>query len=670
MNSINTVYYNSIYLKLKRQLIGNVKKMTQEELNALIAQTPPWASEKTLSNMFAHMNTGNKNMRNIAAQMGDTSKADVDSIKSKSGDSSDASTKVSRGIEATAKQSQKTLKTLIGSSNPANAMAELGHEGAKLMSKAAGAVTSMIPGKFGAVASGVGKIAGYGAVAATGLAVVYGKLITEQEKYVRALFDFGSIAGDLDMYTTLRSSIRSLGMGLKEYAEITAATKPFLVSATGDVLKGQIRMSEFIRGIDNDKAFSDFGMTVQDQSRALAQEVQTLYELGQVEEFNAVTKKRVMGAFESVNKLAMFAGSSLGTTRMEALRLREEARSNVDFQMALVQNADFIKGKLGEEAAKNIDSAQGFMAILNESTFGAEMAEEFKNNVTATLGDISFDQSAANNIPKETLAKMQAIGPEVAQAYIKLVEDTATGQITTEAEAVERQRSFAKMIKDKSGTVAAFDPLLAQRNEIIAKAQLIPDSYFRADLDELRDSDYYTSLIDNADGAIDAIDDFSVTFQNIQEMLSPGFESTGKGFNVLTGGMIRLGNTVSKFWGDDDSNSFATILESQREQTRKDTLDTVNEDNIDVTMANVKQTYIRLDTQISTLDKAADLGVGANPLDPTETTELTDEEIASARIYSEQLREQKMEMLTFYVALLKKQTDLKAKEALSEIGEM
>ena len=670
MNSINTVYYNSIYLKLKRQLIGNVKKMTQEELNALIAQTPPWASEKTLSNMFAHMNTGNKNMRNIAAQMGDTSKADVDSIKSKSSDSSDASTKVSRGIEATAKQSQKTLKTLIGSSNPANAMAELGHEGAKLMSKAAGAVTSMIPGKFGAVASGVGKIAGYGAVAATGLAVVYGKLITEQEKYVRALFDFGSIAGDLDMYTTLRSSIRSLGMGLKEYAEITAATKPFLVSATGDVLKGQIRMSEFIRGIDNDKAFSDFGMTVQDQSRALAQEVQTLYELGQVEEFNAVTKKRVMGAFESVNKLAMFAGSSLGTTRMEALRLREEARSNVDFQMALVQNADFIKGKLGEEAAKNIDGAQGFMAILNESTFGAEMAEEFKNNVTATLGDISFDQSAANNIPKETLAKMQAIGPEVAQAYIKLVEDTATGKITTEAEAVERQRSFAKMIKDKSGTVAAFDPLLAQRNEIIAKAQLIPDSYFRADLDELRDSDYYTSLIDNADGAIDAIDDFSVTFQNIQEMLSPGFESTGKGFNVLTGGMIRLGNTVSKFWGDDDSNSFATILESQREQTRKDTLDTVNEDNIDVTMANVKQTYIRLDTQISTLDQAADLGVGANPLDPTETTELTDEEIASARIYSEQLREQKMEMLKFYAALLKKQTDLKAKEALSEIGEM
>ena len=670
MNSINTVYYNSIYLKLKRQLIGNVKKMTQEELNALIAQTPPWASEKTLSNMFAHMNTGNKNMRNIAAQMGDTSKADVDSIKSKSGDSSDASTKVSRGIEATAKQSQKTLKTLIGSSNPANAMAELGHEGAKLMSKAAGAVTSFIPGKFGAVASGVGKIAGYGAVAATGLAVVYGKLITEQEKYVRALFDFGSIAGDLDMYTTLRSSIRSLGMGLKEYAEITAATKPFLVSATGDVLKGQIRMSEFIRGIDNDKAFSDFGMTVQDQSRALAQEVQTLYELGQVEEFNAVTKKRVMGAFESVNKLAMFAGSSLGTTRMEALRLREEARSNVDFQMALVQNADFIKEKLGEEAAKNIDGAQGFMAILNESTFGAEMAEEFKNNVTATLGDISFDQSAANNIPKETLAKMQAIGPEVAQAYIKLVEDTATGKITTEAEAVERQRSFAKMIKDKSGTVAAFDPLLAQRNEIIAKAQLIPDSYFRADLDELRDSDYYTSLIDNADGAIDAIDDFSVTFQNIQEMLSPGFESTGKGFNVLTGGMIRLGNTVSKFWGDDDSNSFATILESQREQTRKDTLDTVNEDNIDVTMANVKQTYIRLNTQISTLDKAADLGKGVNPRDPTETTELTDEEIASARLYSEQLREQKIEMLEFYAALLKKQADLKAKEALSEIGEM
>ena len=261
--------------------------MTQEELNAIIENTPGWASEKTLKNMNAHMNTGNKNMREMAARMGDTSAADVDSIKSGSSDAKDQSTKVSRAVEGSAKQVDKTIKTLIGSSTPANAMAELGHEGAKLLAKGTNAVTGLIPGKFGNVASFVGKVASSGAVAATGVAIVYGKLLTEQEKYTRALIDFGSVAGDLDMYTRLRGSIRSLGMGFKEFGEITAATKPLMVAATGDVLDGQIAMSNFIRSIDSDKTFNDFGMSVQEQSRVLAQEAQTLYELGEVEEFNA-----------------------------------------------------------------------------------------------------------------------------------------------------------------------------------------------------------------------------------------------------------------------------------------------------------------------------------------------------------------------------------------------
>lgn len=646
--------------------------MTQEELNAIIENTPGWASEKTLKNMNAHMNTGNKNMREMAARMGDTSAADVDSIKSGSSDAKDQSTKVSRAVEGSAKQADKTIKTLIGNADPANAMAELGHEGAKLMSKATNAVTGLIPGRLGSVATAVGKVAGMGAVAATGIAVVYGKLLTEQEKYTRALIDYGSVAGDLDMYTRLRGSIRSLGMGFKEFGEITAATKPLMVSATGDVLDGQIAMSEFIRSIDSDKTFNDFGMTVQEQSRVLAQEAQTLYELGEIEEFNAFTKKRVMGSFEAVNKLAMFAGSSLGTTRLEALRLREEARSNVDFQMALFQNQETIKEKFGEDAAKNIDDSNSFLAILNEATFGTEFAEEFKRNVAATVGDFEFDTSAANNIPKEMMEKMMALGPEVASAYIKLVEDTSQGKIGSEAEATERQRTFAKMIKDKAGTVAAFDPLMNARNEIIAKAQLIPNSYFNADINELRDPKYLKELIDRADGSIDAVDAFSVTFQNIQELLSPGFESSGVAFEKLAGGMLQLGNTVSNWYGkvfgeEREGFSFSEILAKQEAENLAATLKSVNADNIAITTASTNQQITRLDETIAILDKAAELGVGVNPEDPTETIELTDEDIAASLLMADQMRAQKRQQMEFLLELSKKELKIsqdKAQEAV------
>ena len=646
--------------------------MTQEELNAIIENTPGWASEKTLKNMNAHMNTGNKNMREMAARMGDTSAADVDSIKSGSSDAKDQSTKVSRAVEGSAKQADKTIKTLIGNADPANAMAELGHEGAKLMSKATNAVTGLIPGRLGSVATAVGKVAGMGAVAATGIAVVYGKLLTEQEKYTRALIDYGSVAGDLDMYTRLRGSIRSLGMGFKEFGEITAATKPLMVSATGDVLDGQIAMSEFIRSIDSDKTFNDFGMTVQEQSRVLAQEAQTLYELGEIEEFNAFTKKRVMGSFEAVNKLAMFAGSSLGTTRLEALRLREEARSNVDFQMALFQNQETIKEKFGEDAAKNIDDSNSFLAILNEATFGTEFAEEFKRNVAATVGDFEFDTSAANNIPKEMMEKMLAIGPEVASAYIKLVEDTSQGKIGSEAEATERQRQFAKMIKDKAGTVAAFDPLMNARNEIIAKAQLIPNSYFNADINELRDPKYLKELIDRADGSIDAVDAFSVTFQNIQELLSPGFETSGVAYEKLAGGMLQLGNTVSNWYGkvfgeEREGFSFSEILAKQEAENLAATLKSVNADNIAITTASTNQQITRLDETIAILDKAAELGVGVNPEDPTETIELTDEDIAASLLMADQMRAQKRQQMEFLLELSKKELKIsqdKAQEAV------
>ena len=155
-------------------------------------------------------------------------------------------------------------------------------------------------------------------------------------------------------------------------------------------------------------------MSVQDQARAITAETEALYQLGQITEINAMTQKRVSKSFESANMLAMFTGNALGTQRMDALKLREAARTNVDFTTAIIQNAEYIANNLGAEAAENIESAVGFMAILNQSSMGDEFNAQFQKDVNGTLADISFDKSAANNIDRDYYEKLMRVGPDVA----------------------------------------------------------------------------------------------------------------------------------------------------------------------------------------------------------------------------------------------------------------
>ena len=108
-------------------------------------------------------------------------------------------------------------------------------------------------------------------------------------------------------------------MGFKMYADVTESALPFITASEGDVFKGQIALSQFLQDINDNESFRDFGMTIQQQSQFLAQEAETLYQLGELDKMNAQGQDILINAFEGANKLGLFMADSLGQSRMDTL---------------------------------------------------------------------------------------------------------------------------------------------------------------------------------------------------------------------------------------------------------------------------------------------------------------------------------------------------------------
>ena len=551
----------------------------------------PWATEEALDMLNSELTEGNMTMAKVAAIIGDGSKAiAVSKAKDKSKTAKQKAENTQKKIDGIIKDGGNTMKQLMAGAEPANAIAELSHEVAKIAYNTGATIGNFMGpavGKFGKVVRGATTAGGKAIVIATGIGVVYAKLLTEQDKYARQLINYGSIVSDIDMYTTLRSSIRNLGMGFKKYADVTESALPFITASEGDVFRGQVILAEFLEDVSNKQNFSDFGMTIQQQTQFLAQEAETLYQLGELDNMRGNSQDILINSFERANKLGLFLADSLGQSRMETLRQREEARNTVDFQTAILQNAQFINETLGVNAVKYITAAKGYFAPLMNATMGEEFREAFGLAVDGTLGDIQYDQSAVNNIPKEFLDKLQAVGPGVANMFTKMVEDTVTGKITSEAEAVQRQRDFVKLIRKQLPKLSGNSEILNWANTVIAGSTIIPDSFTMKDIDELTSTSFYKEQTEQADSTIDALDNFSVTFQNIQEMLTPGFGTIGKSAEVMTKSMLRFGNAVSGFFGGSDR--FDEIYKEKVDKVLEESLAKVNEKNIDATLTIAKQ---------------------------------------------------------------------------------
>ena len=631
----------------------------QEYFNNLV-QNYPWATEEALEMLNSELTEGNMTIAKVAAILGDGSKAtEVAQAKDKSKTAEKKAETAKQAVETNMKNTSNAMKKVMSNAEPANAIAELSHEVSKVLYNAGATVGNFLGPAAGKISKGVRmatKAGGYAMVTATGIGVVYAKLLTEQDKYARQLINYGSVVSDVDLYTTLRSSIRGLGMGFKMYADVTESALPFITASEGDVFKGQIALSQFLQDINDNESFRDFGMTIQQQSQFLAQEAETLYQLGELDKMNAQGQDILINAFEGANKLGLFMADSLGQSRMDTLKLREEARNSDKLITGILQNAQFMNEHLGEQASANVQAAVGYFAPLAQATFGDEFREMFQRSVEATVGDIPFDQDAMNNIPQEFKEKLQTVGPGVLQMFEKMVEDTATGKISSPAEAVARQREFVKLVEDQLPKLAGQNELLNWANGFIAQAKVIPDTFQTADIDELIDPDFIADTIEAGDSTIDTLDNMSVTFQNIQEVLTPGFGTIGNSADFLTKNLLRFGKAVSGFFGGSDR--FNEMYNEGVQEVINDHLAVVNEKNIDSTIQAATQSIDTFEKQKEELLEEIEAAENES-----ETGQLSEEQQATSDQNLRVLDEQLEIYRNYHKKLLEKKKEFASKDA-------
>lgn len=548
----------------------------------------PWALEETMREVRQQITGSNINMAKLAAVLGDANVAMINKL----GADAEANLADADKAETKLEKSVTTIKRLQGklmsSNDGARAMTQLTHEGAKIVANAGNAVSDFLGTgtKYRKVFDGLMSKGGAALVTTTGLGVVMGHLLTEQEKTVRQMINYGNLVANSDMYTELRGSAAGVGMSLEEMNQTIDSAKGYVVAANGDMSSGSLGFSKFLNSIEDSSVFRDFGLRVQDQTRLLAQEAETLYQLNEIQYMDSIAKMRVMKAYVSANNLSVFTANALGQSREESLRVRQEARNNIDLAAALIQNADTYAEKFGKNATANVEAAVGFFAIVNNATLGEDFKETFLQDVTKTAADISFDASAANNVNREFLEKLQRIGPEVASYYVKMVEDTATGKIVNEQQATERQRGFIKLLRETSLKVAGNDPMLQDSNMLLAQARMVPEGYMRADITELN-ADYISGMTNQADASMETLDAFAKTYKKAQDFIVPGFKTIGESFKTLTGNFDGLGELFSKIMGTQDRYNEVYARIRVDEAIAK-----INPGNIDVT---IKDTVSKMD---------------------------------------------------------------------------
>jgi hypothetical protein len=636
--------------------------MDQTFIDSILASQPAWASEVTMRSVNSSMQEQNINMSVVAAVLG---KKDAAAIRDLVNTSEENEQEVSRLGTASMKATKiagGAMDKIMSDSDPTNAVAELSHEAAKLLANAGIGLSNMGTGlgKFAAVMKGVARHAGTPLVVGTGLGVLFAKLLTEQEKQARSLIEFGATVSDTAHWTNLRYATRNLGMGMKDFQGVMQEAKPFIVQAEGSAFDGSLKLAEFAKAVDQDKTFRDFGMGIQDQTRFIGQEIETLFELGEITTFNDQTKKQVIRSYASANKLALFTGDVFGMQREESLRLREEARNSVDLRVALKQNKDHIDKTYGEMASENIAKANGIVYVLNTQLLGKDFADQVKGMSEGMLGDIAFDDSAANNI-STNLLKTLAGAPGVSDELIGLVEKMNTNEFKTEKEIVDAYKNFYKLIKDVPMVVTAGDP------------NLDGDSFLQSDTDVLQ-SDFYANLADASDASIEVMNNLAVAFQNMQELLTPGYDTMAHGFTTLSDGLMAFGKGISRTFSGGDTTAWDEGLREFNEDRVQKRLAKVNESNItqNIQMVNMQIDSILEESKANAMlqKSAADGEMTPEILDEAGEVisggeEFTEEQLYALKQQELQMKDNLIETKEYLAMLLEKQQKLNAKE---EVG--
>ena len=532
----------------------------------------PWASEETATRLAELTRSSNIKSTALAVAIGNVfNQSEGNAIKQSIASALRDVDLAGKRAEETIDDIKKSIKSstnIMGSASGIEAISELTYAGTQALHKLTKASTSSVgAGKAGAALKGV---LNYGTGAAVGVAAigtVFTKLMTEQEKQLRQLIDYGMVVGDTQLFTDLRGRVAQLGMSLGDFSSVIEKTKPMMTRVSNNTFEGQMQFAEFVANSYSDKTAKRFGYSIQEYANILAQEAAMLYETNQIQDFGLQTQAKIIKTFETVNNLSLFLADNIGVQRSEQLRLRSEASENEEFSHALRQNGEYITQQFGNEAQRNIKEGNELLNIIFTAGLGEEFAKESQQIFANALSDISFDTSIVNNASADFIKTLQVISPDAASQYVGLMEDVLQGKISRQ-DAVLRGREFIQAINESESKLS-IDDIGMRATELRAQTALIPKSFMNFTEEEfLEQLESGSTMADTAGKSIDQISAVSIAFKEAQNTITPGFETTEEMFGLVT----KAGENFGKVWINLFGIENVRTLEERRKRNLNDVI--------------------------------------------------------------------------------------------------
>jgi hypothetical protein len=498
----------------------------EDDIKQSLGGLPPWVSEDTLVKIASNTKDDNDKLKSVFESMtGDSFK--YDEIKEELEKSEKAFKKANNLLVKVENTTKNLFSVVARDVDPLIATAELMQMGASAVQGVVGGITSFTQylGPKGAIASFFvdGLVAG--GVAAVGVTALYAKIMTEQEKTLRSVIDYGGVVGDLNQYTDMRGSLADVGMSMQEMSKIMIGNKSMLANMPDSLMDSTQKFINFAGMVESEtsKTMGDFGYNVEEQTARLLEEANLMFMTGKLEQFSQVTTDKIRKNFESSSSMTTFLAEKFGDQRSSLLALRSEALTNVDFMSAMQRNGEYLADKYGENAEENVKDFASTAKMMLGKILGPEFGVQAEQVLNNFIKDIQIDDSALNNMPKEMINMLSTLGPDVSKKFTDIIEKGGTGKLTKN-ETVMAIQSLAKSISSASPRFGD-DPMIQQSNALIANARNAPNAFMDMTEETLEAGvDSVKAMAEQADSSIDAIDAARIGFRSVVHELTPGYE--------------------------------------------------------------------------------------------------------------------------------------------------
>jgi len=560
----------------------------------------PWASEDTLGKIASNTRTENAKLKKVFQSLTGV-EFDYDSVKKEFEDAEELFKKTNKLITKMEDGTKNMFSVVSRDTDPLEATAELLKMSVGAISATVGGITSFtqfLGPKAAAVSWVVDGAVGVG-VAAVGVAAIYAKLMSEQEKGLRQVIDYGGVVGDMSQYTEMRGSLAGVGMSMQEMTKVMNGNKAMLANLPDGLMNTTKQFIDFSGKVESEtsKTMGDFGYGVEQMTTRLLEEANLMYMSGELEQFGQLTKDKIRKNFESSSAMTTFLAEKFGSQRSALLAMRSEAMTNIDFMTAMSMNGEYLAKTYGENAAENVKNTGANIKMLFSTVLGPQFGEQTEQVFNNMLKDINIDASVLNNMPTDMINMLSTLGPEVSTQFKDIMEQAGTGKLS-QPELVMKVKELTTSISMASPRYGD-DPIVQQSNDLIAQARIAPEAFMDLTVDQLDAGlESVKSLTEQADSSIDAIDAARVGFRTVVNELTPGYAlgaTAVKGFSGALGlvqsafEFIGLIKTEDKPIEPEVTNPGANM--SQKMMSNGGAGSVVTDENYDDMSDNVKEAY-------------------------------------------------------------------------------